>query len=212
MISDKIIGRLSLYRRLLNTLEAKGTDSVYSHGLAKIAGCTPAQVRRDIMSLGYSGSPAHGYRVVELLHAIRTFLDNPEGTNVALIGIGHLGRALLDYFVGRRPNLKIVASFDNNESKVNRVIHGVRCYPMAELEDVIRELSILVAIIAVPAAAAHDVAKQVVAAGVRGILNFAPIPIQAGPDIYVEDMDVTSSLEKVSYFAHKSAEVKEVSR
>ena len=111
MASNKSIRRLSLYRRLLNSLQAEGVESVYSHQLAAIAGVTAAQVRRDVMEVGYTGTPAKGYSVVGLIQSIRNILDAPEGQGVALIGVGNLGRAILAYFVGRRPNLSIKACF-----------------------------------------------------------------------------------------------------
>ena len=205
MVSEKTIGRLSLYRRMLNELLAEGVQSVYSHQLASMTGGTAAQVRRDLMVIGYSGSPTRGYDVQGLIESIRTFLDAPQGQAVALVGIGNLGRAILHYFAGRRPKLSIVAAFDNDLSKVHRVIHGCRCYPMEDLADVVREKHIQVGIITVPAAEAQGVADRLIRAGVRGLVNFAPVPLRVPPTIYVEDIDITMSLEKVGYFARQGA-------
>ena len=208
--SDKTIGRLSLYRRLLSGLQASGVRYVYSHQLAAMAGGTAAQVRRDMMSIGYSGTPTRGYDVLELMASISRFLDEPTGRGVALVGAGNLGRAIMAYFAGRRPNLTVVAAFDSDPHKVNRVIHGCHCYPMDELPDVIAREGILVGIITVPAGEAQAVADRLVRAGVRGLLNFAPVPLRAPPGVYVEDRDMTTSLEKVAYFARQHAMEKEV--
>ena len=167
MISAKSIGRLSLYRRLLNVLQAEGVRNVYSHQLATLAGCTGTQVRRDLMVVGYSGSPTHGYEVALLIESMREFLDAPAGQGAALVGVGNLGKAILSYFAGRRPNLQIVAAFDNDAYKVNRVIHGCRCYSMENLYEVTQGQSIRLAIITVPAQAAQDVADALVQAGIR---------------------------------------------
>ena len=133
MISQKTIARLSLYRRLLQEVAAKGTRNIYSHQMAAIAGTTAAQVRRDWMVIGYTGSPAHGYEVADVIAAISKFLDPAAEQKVALVGIGNLGRAILVYFTGRRPKLSIAAAFDTDPHKVNRVIHGCRCYPKQQL-------------------------------------------------------------------------------
>jgi redox-sensing transcriptional repressor len=209
MISNRSIGRLSLYRRLLNVLQAEGIRNIYSHQLATLAGCTAAQVRRDLMVVGYSGSPTHGYEVARLIESLREFLDAPGGQGVALVGVGNLGKAILTYFAGRRPNLKIVAAFDNDPYKANRVIHGCRCYSMENLHEVTKSQGIRLAIITVPAQAAQAVADALVKGGVRGILNFAPVRLRAGPRVHVEDIDMTVSLEKVAYFARQSGKRKD---
>lgn len=199
----KTVGRLSLYRRLLGGLMANGVRNVYSHELAKMAGVTAAQVRRDMMAVGYSGSPTRGYDVRALADSIGDFLDAPEGQGVALVGIGNLGRAIMAYFTGRRPRLSIIAAFDNDPAKINRVIHGCRCYSLGELAEVIRANKISLAIVTVPSGEAQGVADALVRAGVTGILNFAPVPIRVPPGVYVEDIDMTMTLEKVAYFARQ---------
>lgn len=204
MISQKTIARLSLYRRLLQEVAAKGTRNIYSHQMAAIAGTTAAQVRRDWMVIGYTGSPAHGYEVSDVVAAISKFLDPAAEQKVALVGIGNLGRAILVYFTGRRPKLSVVAAFDTDPHKVNRVIHGCRCYPKQQLREIIAANDIKIAIIAVPASEAQYVADSLVASGVRGLLNFAPVPLRVPQGVFVEDIDLTMSLEKVAYFSRES--------
>ena len=200
-ISVKTIGRLSLYRRLLHGLASGGTRSVYSHQLASLAGGTAAQVRRDMMAIGYTGSPNRGYDIRELIESIGNFLDDPNGQGVALVGIGHLGQAILAYFTGRRPRLQIVAAFDSDPYKVDRVFLGCRCYPVGQLGEVVREKQIKVAVVCVPASEAQAVADTLARSGVTAIVNFAPVPLRMGPGVYVEDIDMTMSLEKAAYFA-----------
>jgi redox-sensing transcriptional repressor len=208
IVSQKTIGRLSLYRRLLQSLSAKGVKNIYSHQMASIAGVTAAQVRRDWMVIGYTGSPTHGYEVGELIESIGKFLDSPVEQKVALVGVGNLGRAILIYFSGRRPKLNIVAAFDNDPYKVNRVIHGCRCFPIDQIKDISAENGITVGVIAVPASEAQAVADKMVTAGIKGILNFAPTPLRVGPGIFVDDIDMTMSLEKVAYFARQNADIR----
>jgi redox-sensing transcriptional repressor len=201
MPSTKLIGRLSLYRRLLKDAGPGGDRHVFSHELATLAGGTPAQVRRDVMSIGFSGSPARGYDAEELVDAIGRVLDPPVDQGIALVGVGNLGRAMLAYFVGRMPHFSLVAAFDADPERVGRVIHGCRCYPVDQLSDVVREKGVQVAIIAVPSEEAQGIANELCNAGVRGLVNFAPVRLWVPEGVYVEDVDVTMSLERVAYYA-----------
>lgn len=203
MLSEKIVGRLSQYRRVLHNLAESGIRQIFSHELAAYAGVSAAQVRRDIMHIGYSGNPNRGYGVNELLESIRSFIDAPGGQRVALVGVGNLGRAIIAYYAGRRPNLSIVAAFDSDPEKWGRVIHGCRCYPSDEIGTVIADKDISCAIITTPADTAQDVADGLVSAGIRGILNFAPVALKVPGGVYVEDIDMATSLEKVAYFARQ---------
>ncbi len=155
------------------------------------------------MAIGYSGTTKRGYEVPELIDSIGQFLDAPKGQGAALVGVGNLGRAILAYFAGRRPHLSITAAFDSDPYKAGRVIHGCHCYGLEDVTKVIKERDIRVGIITVPAGVAQGVAESLVAAGVRGMLNFAPVRLRVPPHTYVEDIDMTMSLEKVAYFARK---------
>lgn len=202
-ISDKTIGRLSLYRRALYELLQKGIKNVFSHQLASSAGVSPAQLRRDLMVVSNLGSPQHGYNVEGLIESISKLLDASEPQFVGLVGAGNLGRAIIAYFAGRRPKLQIVAAFDKDPNKTNRLIHGCKCYPVEELVPVIVEKGITIGIITTPAEEAQAVAEILVRAGVRGIMNFAPAALHVPQGVYVEKMDMTTSLEKLAYFARK---------
>jgi redox-sensing transcriptional repressor len=203
--SYETIGRLSRYRRLLTRRVETGSESVYSHELAAVAGVSAAQVRRDMMAAGANGSPTSGYDVAKLIECLSSALDAPEGRLAAVVGVGNIGRAMLTYFQGRRPKLSIVAAFDNQADKVGRVVCGCRCYAMDELSRVISEQRITVGIIAVPSVAAQAVATELEDAGVRGILNFAPVALRVGPETFSEDIDMTMALERVAYFAGRNS-------
>jgi len=155
------------------------------------------------MVVGYEGTPRRGYGVAQLISALTSFLDEPGGQPVALVGIGNIGRSLLAYFVGRRPNLSIKAAFDVDPQKIGRVINGCRSFDLSELDREIEAQGIRVAILAVPASEAEQVARRLVDAGVVGILNFAPVALHTPPGIYVENVDVTMSLEKVAFFSRR---------
>jgi redox-sensing transcriptional repressor len=201
-VSEKSIGRLSLYRRLLTNLRADGIDRVFSHHLANLAGATAAQVRRDLMAIGYSGGPNRGYDVIALGNAIGEFLDGPEQQAVALVGVGNLGHALLTYFQDRRPNLRMAACFDVDPEKIGqRHACDCRTFDIAEMTGIVAERNIRVAILAVPRAAAQIVAEQLVQAGVKSLLNFTNVRLKLPAEVFVEDIDFAIALEKVAFFA-----------
>lgn len=199
--SPRSIARLSLYRRLLAEILAEGSTSVYSHELARRAGVSPAQVRRDIMALGYSGTPNTGYQVEALTASIAAHIEPATAQQLALVGVGNLGTALLQYFRGRQNKLHMAATFDTDPEKVGRTIAGCRCHPVSAIGEVVPAEGISVGIITVPAPYAQETADRLVQAGVSGLLNFAPAPIKAPDQVYVEHMDIAIRLETVAYFA-----------
>ena len=136
-IPVQTIGRLSLYRRLLLDLSAGGMRQIYSHQLASAAVATPAQVRRDLMMIGFTGSPRKGYAVEDLIAAVNAVLAKSVETSVALVGVGNLGRAILAYYTNRQPWVRFTAAFDCDPDKANRIIHGCRVYPFDQVEDVL---------------------------------------------------------------------------
>jgi redox-sensing transcriptional repressor len=200
------IGRLSLYRRLLLDLAAAGMLRLYSHQLAALAIASPAQVRRDLMTIGFTGSPRRGYVIQDLVEAIGTVLARSVETSVALVGVGNLGRAILAYFANRQPWMRFVACFDNDPEKINRVIHGSRVYSIDEAEVVLAREGIRAAVVAVPAADAQAVADRLVLAGVRSFLNFAPVRLRVPTGVFVDDMDMATALDRVAYYAHEPGE------
>lgn len=204
-LPGKTIERLSQYRRILLNCLATGKTHIYSHELADMLNLTAVQVRRDIMLMGYSTSQKKGYDINELIRVIGSILDTRKGQNVAVVGVGNLGRAITGYFMGKRSKLNIVATFDNDPAKVNRVISGVNCYPVQELAERIRELNISIAILTVPPDHAPSVAEELVLAGIKGILNFTSVPINISSHVYLEEYDMITSLEKVAYFTKKNS-------
>jgi len=203
VLSAKAIGRLCIYRRILEEWEGSGKTRAFSHELAGAAGQTAVLVRRDLMGIGYAGSPNRGYDVGALQHAIGDLLDRHETQNVALVGVGNLGKALLDYFQGLRPNLRIPAAFDSDPEKVGGEVGDARTHHVDDLARVIEEFSIGVAVLTVPSEAAQETADRLIAAGVRSLLNFTRVRLRTPPGIYVENVDISMSLEKVAYFARR---------
>jgi redox-sensing transcriptional repressor len=202
-LPEKTVERLSQYRRTLLNCNAKGQIYIFSHELAALLNITAVQVRRDIMFLGYSSLQRKGYDIQDLIHTIGNVLDNHEIINVAVIGLGNLGTAITTYFKGKRDKLEIVAAFDINPDKIGKVIADVTCYPVNDLNELVKKQNITIGMITVPPEHAADVAQKLVEAGIKGILNFTTVPLNVSSDVYLEEYDMITSLEKVAYFVKK---------
>jgi redox-sensing transcriptional repressor len=201
-LTGKVVARLSLYRRVLTDPSEPARSQIYSHELAKLAGVSSAQVRRDIMTISYSGTPNRGYEVKKLVDALATTLDHPTGS-IALVGVGNLGRAIIAFFAGGRHSLTIAAAFDSDPEKDGRLFFGCRCYSMDKLAEVVAAKAIKCAVLTVPAPDAQRVTDQLVEVGISGILNFAAVPLRVPPHIYLHNQDMTMALETVAFFARR---------
>ena len=203
-LPGKTVERLSEYRRTLLGCLVEKKNFIFSHDLAARLHITAVQVRRDLMLIGYSSVQRKGYDVKELIEKIGTIIDSDESMNVAIIGIGNLGRAVAGYFKGKRSKLNLVASFDSDLQKINKVISGVKCYSHSDMEKVMKELDIRIAIITVPADYAKEIAEEVVRFGVKGILNFTTIPLNVPSWVFLEEYDMITSIEKVAFFVKEN--------
>jgi redox-sensing transcriptional repressor len=180
-----------------------GKQFIFSHELGNILHITPVQVRRDLMLIGYSRTLRKGYDISELINLISKILDPSEIQNIALIGIGNLGRAIISHFNGRRAYLFIVAAFDNDPAKSGRIINGVSCYHADQLIEIIKKENVMMVILTVPPEAAPGIADTLVNAGIKGIINFTGKPLKVPQNVYLEEYDIVTSIEKTSYFTHK---------
>jgi len=201
VVSRKTVSRMSRYRRLLLSLRDDGVENIYSHQLARHAVVSAAQVRRDLMVIGYSGSPNKGYDVAACIESISYFLDGLTRQEVALVGGGNLGHAVLSHFADKSPAVRIVVAFDVDPALADTLIHGVRCLDVSLMEELVRDLGIQIAVLTVPGEAAQATADMLVRAGVKSIISFAPTPLRLPDEIFVEYMDVTAALESAAYFA-----------
>lgn len=202
-ISEKAVERLTQYRHILQSIQMDGQSTIFSHEIAQLAGATSAQVRRDLMEVGYAGHPRHGYEVSGLLTKLDRFFLSNSGIQLALVGVGNLGRAILSYFSSKGTQFTVVGAFDNDPAKQNRTICGSHCQSIDQIGEVLAGKKIDVGIIAVPAGEAQYVTDQLIRAGVQGILNLAPVHLKVPPSVYVEDFDLTRSIEKVAFFTKK---------
>jgi redox-sensing transcriptional repressor len=199
-LPEKTVERLSEYRRTLLECLKTGKTHIYSHELAGLHNITAVQVRRDLMLIGYSSMKKRGYDAQELVEVIGKLIDHPQGLNVAVIGMGNLGRAVTTYFTGKRSKLNVVATFDVDDNKVDRVISGVKCYHIRDIKKVVEQNRISIAIIASPPDTANAITEMLVLAGIKGILNFTTTPLAVPPTVYLEEYDMITSMEKVAYF------------
>jgi redox-sensing transcriptional repressor len=156
------------------------------------------------MLIGYASVQRKGYDVKDLIEKIGSVIDSEKSLNVAIIGIGNFGRAVAGYFKGKRSKLNLVASFDTDPQKVNKVISGVKCYPYNEMEKVISDQKIKIAIVTVPPDYAKEIAEELVRVGIKGILNFTTIPLNVPSWVFLEEYDMITSMEKVAYFVKEN--------
>jgi redox-sensing transcriptional repressor len=210
--SEAMIGRLALYRRTLRRWQREGRDRAFSHEISAALNLTAAQVRRDLMQAGCTGSPAKGYDSQTLLERFSELLDPPEGDGIVLVGVGHLGKALLSYLGRRHPQLVIRQAFDSDPEKCGRHIGGVPVHPIEELERHLMLQPLSLAVLSVPAEHAQELADRLVRCGVHAIVNFAPLPLRVPPEVFVEDVDIAVSLEKAAFYAQQHRVCTEESR
>jgi redox-sensing transcriptional repressor len=194
-----VVSRLSLYLRELQRLEAVGQQTISSGQLGALLGFSDAQVRKDLGFFGQFGYPGVGYRCDELIRAMRDILGTNHPWSVAMVGVGNLGQALLGYRGFGRQNFSIAAAFDPDPAKVGQVIQGIRIQPLEELADTIRAHGIRLGMIVVPVAAAQEAADRLVAAGVEGIVNFAPVTLVLPPHVQNIGVDLAIELEQLSF-------------
>lgn len=199
-LPEKTIERLSEYRRTLHRCLDEGKTHIFSHELAGMHNITAVQVRRDIMFIGYTSQGRRGYNIKELIGVIAGIMDPADVLNLTVVGFGHLGKAISSYLVNKRPKLKIVAAFDIDPKKIGAATSAVECFSVDRLREIIASRNIALALLTVPADAAQQMAKALVSSGIKGILNFTTVNLSVPSDIYLEEYDMITSLEKVAYF------------
>lgn len=200
VIPRKTIYRLSVYLRCLARLRENQIQTVSSETLAKVAGVKPTQLRKDLAYFGHFGTRGLGYDVEELSVMISDELGTTRLQPVILVGVGNLGLALLSYRGFEKEGFEIVAAFDAEPRRRRDKRLTQPIFPMENLAPYIRERGVKMAILAVPAAAAQEVANQLVHAGIVGLLNFSPIVLSVPEDVMVNNVNLAIELENLSYF------------
>ncbi len=204
-VPNPAVRRLSLYLRQLEAFKRKDRRTVSSKQLGESLGLTDAQVRKDFAYFGQSGHPGIGYRVDDLIGQVKRILGTDKTWNVLLVGAGNLGRALLAYRGFDQKGFRLVAVFDADPTKFGKKHGGFVIQPLSEMAAAVQKQNIKLAMIAVPADNAQDVADQLVAAGVRGLLNFAPVSLTVPPDVALNAVDLAVQLEQLSFQVSFSA-------
>jgi len=198
-VPKAVVSRLSLYLRELQHLVRDGNETTSSTQLGKLLGFTDAQVRKDLAYFGQFGYPGIGYRCSELIEAVKGILGTNQPWPLAIVGMGNLGRALIGYRGFQHQGFHILAAFDNDPAKIGKDVDGVPIYHLDDIGRVAKEQRIRLAIISVPAPAAQRVADALVAAGIEGILNFAPVTLNLPKHVRTVGVDLAMELEQLSF-------------
>lgn len=202
VIPDIVIGRLPVYLRALQFLIAEGRQITSSQELGDRLGISSAQIRKDLSHFGEFGKQGTGYDINFLHEQLRTILKVNSMWDVALVGAGNLGKAIADYGGFKGKGFVIKAIFDNKEDKIGKPmgIDNILVQPVSELGETIKRLGITVGIIATPAEEAQAIARTMVEAGVKAILNYAPITLTVPSNVRVQYIDPVVGLQRMTYY------------
>lgn len=204
-IPEMTIRRLSVYTRCLQQLEEDGIKTISSQDLAERFNLNSAQVRKDLAYFGEFGVRGIGYYVSGLKVELQRILGLDRDWPLALVGFGNLGSALFHYKGFTRQGFRIAAVFDDDPAKIGRTVDGVPIFSTRDLARELRARGILIGIVAVPAEGAQAVTDQIVAAGVRAVLNFAPARLKVGREVRLKNVDLSIELETLSFYLAKDA-------
>jgi redox-sensing transcriptional repressor len=199
-IPDIVIGRLPIYLRALNRLASEGREITSSHELGERLGISSAQIRKDLSHFGGFGKQGTGYQISYLQEKLRQVLHVNREWQIALVGAGDLGTAIANYRGFGDRGFHIACVFDASPDKIGQEVGGFTVQPMEELEATIRAHGITLAMVAIPAAHAQAVADQLIAAGVRGILNYAPINLNVPENVRVQYIDPVVHLQRMTFY------------
>ena len=199
-ISELTTNRLSIYLRCLNELEAEGAKTISSDKLAERFHLNSAQIRKDLAYFGEFGVRGVGYYVENLRQDLIKILGLEKEHCVAIIGAGRLGTALTDYYGFSQSNFTVAALFDADTQKIGKKVGGVEIFDIKDFAEIVERDKIDVAVIAVPAQFAQEVLEKITEAGIKAVMNFAPTPLRARENVKLKTVDLTISLESLSYF------------
>jgi redox-sensing transcriptional repressor len=199
-VPDIVIGRLPIYLRALTHLMEEGQQITSSKEMAERLGISSAQIRKDLSHFGEFGKQGMGYNIAHLRDQIKRILQVDRIWNVAVVGAGDLGHAIVQYggFEGR--GFRVACVFDNDPQKIGRRLGKFEIGDVAEMPEKLREMGITVAIVAVPASAAQAVVDDLVEGGVKAILNYAPITVTVPPEVRMQYIDPVTHLQRMTYY------------
>ncbi len=199
-IPDIVIGRLPIYLRALNRMIQEEQEYTSSHELGERLGISSAQIRKDLSHFGEFGKQGTGYNINYLHDQIRHILKVDREWPVAVVGVGDLGHAVANYRGFKARGFRVACLFDADPGKIGEQVAGMVVQPMSQLRDEVRRQKITIGMIAVPAQEAQAVANQLAEAGVRALLNYAPITLAVPPDVRVQYIDPVAHLQHMTYY------------
>jgi redox-sensing transcriptional repressor len=199
-IPDIVIGRLPVYLRALTRLEQEGRAVTSSHELGQRLGISSAQIRKDLSHFGGFGKQGTGYQIIYLIEQLKQVLKVNREWDVALVGGGDLGHAVANYRGFSDRGFRIKCVFDNDPQKIGQPIGEHTVQPFSELHNIIAERGIKIAMIAVPASHAQEVANALIEAGIRALLNYAPISLNVPESVHVQYIDPVVHLQRMTYY------------
>ncbi|MDD5746214.1 MAG: redox-sensing transcriptional repressor Rex [Candidatus Omnitrophica bacterium] len=208
MKNRKSVIRLSRYKNELHRFKTQGAVRIVSNDLAYAVGVTASQVRKDFSLFGISGNRRGGYKIDELIAWLNKILRKDEVQKVIIVGAGNIGSALMQYSGFAKEGIQIIAGFDIDPLKCRRV-GAVSIYPLEKLNAFVRDNGIGIGILAVPENAAQPVLDIMVGAGIKGVLNFAPIRLRAPEECVINSVNLVPELENVIYFSNAVREKSE---
>lgn len=199
-IPEVVVERLPVYIQKLNQLVREGRESVSSQEMAEHLGVTSAQFRKDLSIFGGFGKQGTGYNVINLLESLRSILNLNEVWEVVLVGVGHLGQALLSYQGFSQKGFEIVMAFDNNPKVIGKTFAGIEVMDAMEMRNHICPRGIPIAILTVPAANAQEMTDQLIRCGVKAILNYAPVTLKVPDGVRLANIDPVLSLQTITFY------------
>ena len=200
-VNKKTIARFSQYRKALQRFKEEGREKAFSDTLGDAVGVTSAQVRKDFSLYGISGNKRGGYQTEVLLEEMQVILGKDKVQKVIVVGVGNVGRALLNYTGFESEGIQVVAGFEKDPAKIGW-IGKIPVMPLNELKPYVCKNMIEIGILAVPDAAAQDMCDMMVEADIKGILNFAPISLKVPDDVVINNVYLQMELENVIYFVN----------
>ncbi len=199
-IPDIIIGRLPVYLRALQRLADKGVLNTSSQELGEMIGISAAQIRKDISQFGEFGKQGTGYSIPFLVDRLRDILKVDRVWDVAIVGMGDMGHALARYNGFTNRGFHVVMVFDNDPTKIGQKVGEFEIFNTSTLTEKLKQQKIKIAVLTAPAAAAQEIADQLVKSGVKAILNYAPISINVPDGVYVQYIDPVTHLQRMTYY------------
>ena len=199
-VPEVVILRLPLYIRALTQMSEEGQAVISSKSLGDRLQITPAQIRKDLSYFGRFGKQGRGYKIASLIEELTNILGLNRQWNSCIVGVGRLGKAIINYPGFVPEGFKIVAAFDNDESKIGQTVNEIQILPMNKIRSIVKEHDIKIAILAVPATIAQSVISDLVDTNIKAILNYAPIAPKVPKTLILRNIDPVLSLQSMTYY------------